>query len=136
MNEDWIVWKSQRIHWLELPIHCSGRPIRPPMREDQIDDLTLSEICLRMHLILDSIEHERAEGRLMNVSIFDAIDSLHSNLVQGHSLWLGDWREMILHFGEYYGLNQFRLIEVSARAVENTGQMANALGLKMSVDAT
>lgn len=135
MKEDWIVLLSQPIHWLKLPIHCAGRLIRSSMREEQIDDLALSEICLRMHLILDSIEYERAEGRLMNVSIFEAIDSLHSNLIQGQSLRLGDWRAMILHFGEYYRLNQFREIEITARSVENAGQMAHALGLKMSVDA-
>lgn len=121
------------IPWLRLPIHCNGRLIRPPMPHDQIDDVALFEICLRMHLIMDSVEYERAEGRLMNVSIFDSIDSLHDQLAHGRSPRLHDWHEMILHFGEYYQLNHDQQIDVTARSIESAVPCAKSLGLPLSL---
>ena len=103
--------------WLESPIRCSGRTVRPPLSPDQIHDATLPEICLRMHLILDSIEYERAEGRLINRDIFESIDSLHSNLVHLPVNHLEDWQDSIVRFGEYYRLSPDVPIEVTARAV-------------------
>lgn len=113
--------------WLESPIQCEGRIVRPPLNSSQLNDSELPEICVRMHLIFDSIEFERAEGRLMNVSIFDSIDSLHSDLVNR----LEDWKDSIAKFGEHYGLRPHIPIKVTSRAVQNIRRMADQFGIEI-----
>ncbi len=105
------------------------------MSPDLINDAALPEICLRMHLILDSIEYERAEGRLMNLNIFESIDSLHSNLVHLPVNRLEDWQDSIMRFGEYYRLSPHVPIEVTARAVQGIRPMANQFGIEVPLNS-
>jgi hypothetical protein len=65
-----------------------------------------------MHVILETIERPRCEGRLMPGELFDAIDTLESMVLygrpspSGHSGLprLAEWWGVVREFGEYYRL--------------------------------
>lgn len=108
---------------------CSQQTILPGLNPATVNDQSLPDLCLRMHLILDSIEFERAEGRLINDKIFDPIDTLADELIHHkHPHW-SDWYKVVQQFGDYYGLNSGRPIHVTERAVEATVGLARSLGV-------
>ncbi|PQO33790.1 hypothetical protein C5Y97_16310 [Blastopirellula marina] len=104
--------------------------IRPALDPFQLTDEDLPDICLRMHLILDSIEFTRCEGRLIYRDIFDPIDTLYSDLLRKETNRLDDWRENIEKFGDYYELSRMTKIEVSQRAVTALAYMFERLRIK------
>lgn len=65
-----------------------------------------------MHVILDTIENPRCEGRLMPVNLFYDIDTLEGMVLYaqvspyGHSSppILDEWSSVIQDFGAYYHL--------------------------------
>ena len=93
--------------------------MRPPLALDQLTDSDLPDICLRMFLVLDSFEFARCEGRLLPTTLFDSIDTLESNLRHKPLNRLAEWRDTIIHFGEYYGLDGREPIEVTDQSIEN-----------------
>ena len=52
-----------KIDWLTSKLVCEGRVIRPPMNPNKLTSDDLPDICLRMHVILDTIEFTRCEAR-------------------------------------------------------------------------
>jgi len=119
------------LNWLQSEIHCEGQRIRPPLDPTMVKSRDLRDICLRMHLILDSIEFTRCEGRLISLDIFDSIDQMHSDLLRKDTIPLSDWRDCIERFGDYYGLNGSQPIEVSPRSVKEIATMAQQLGIEL-----
>lgn len=117
--------------WLTAEISCEGRIIRPSLDVAALDDKDLPDVCLRMHLILESIEFARCEGRLINVEIFDPIDALYSDLLNQEDIALRDWQAFIDRFGEYYQLSGKKTIEVSDHSVNEMSSMAERLGVSL-----
>lgn len=122
---------NRGIRWIEVPVVCGQQTILPGLDPAAINDESLPDLCLRMHLILDSIEFERCEGRLLNLEIFDPIDTLADELTHHkHPHW-SDWDKFVQQFGDYYELNSGRPIHVTERAVEATVGLARSLGVPL-----
>ncbi|MFN3151328.1 hypothetical protein [Bremerella sp.] len=117
--------------WLTAEITCEGRIIRPSLDVAALADKDLPDACLRMHLILESIEFARCEGRWINREIFDPIDTLYSQLLHNEEIALSDWQAFIERFGEYYQLRGKKTIEVSAHSVNEMSSMAERLGVSL-----
>ena len=115
--------------WIEVPVVCNGRVLRPVLAVESVTDEDLADLCIRMNLILDSIEYERCEGRLINLDIFDPVTSLLDELRSDRDVQLKDWIETINTFGEYYQLEDMNVIEVTPRAVANIETDAERLGI-------
>ncbi|MFI4847720.1 MAG: hypothetical protein ACIAZJ_01360 [Gimesia chilikensis] len=115
--------------WIEAMVTCNGRVLRPALRVDLVSDSDLPDLCIRMNLILDSIEYERCEGRLINLDIFDPVTSLLDELRSDREVQLKDWIETINTFGEYYQLESMNVIEVTPRAVANIEKDAERLDI-------
>ena len=115
--------------WIEVPVVCNGRVLRPVLAVESVTDKDLADLCIRMNLILDSIEYERCEGRLINLDIFDPVTSLLDELRSDRDVQLKDWIETINTFGEYYQLESMNVIEVAPRAVANIEKDAERLGI-------
>ncbi|KAA0138978.1 hypothetical protein FYZ48_09975 [Gimesia chilikensis] len=115
--------------WIEAMVTCNGRVLRPALRVDRVSDSDLPDLCIRMNLILDSIEYERCEGRLINLDIFDPVTSLLDELRSDREVQLKDWIKTINTFGEYYQLESMNVIEVAPRAVANIEKDAERLGI-------
>ena len=120
-----------KIDWLAAGLVSEGRVIRPALTPSKLTSKDLPDICLRMHLILDSIEFTRCEGRLMNLDVFEPIDTLYSDLQHKATNHLGDWMDCIERFGEYYELSARDVIEVSPRAVRNQSRMFEQLRIEL-----
>lgn len=120
-----------KIDWLAASLTSEGRVIRPALTLSKLTSKDLPDICLRMHLILDSIEFTRCEGRLINLEIFEPIDTLYSDLLHKDSNHLGDWMDCIERFGEYYELSGRDVIDVSSRAVSNQTRMFERLRIEL-----
>jgi hypothetical protein len=79
----------------------------------KLTDADLRSVCLRMHVILATIEMPRCEGRLLPVALFDAIDTLESMVLHGHPSpsghssppRLAEWVGAVRAFGEHYQLS-------------------------------
>ncbi len=115
--------------WIEVPVVCNGRVLRPVLAVESVTDKDLADFCIRMNLILDSIEYERCEGRLINLDIFDPVTSLLDELRSDRDVQLKDWIGTINTFGEYYQLESMNVIEVAPRAVANIEKDAERLGI-------
>lgn len=115
--------------WIEVPVVCNGRVLRPVLAVESVTDKDLADLCIRMNLILDSIEYERCEGRLINLDIFDPVTSLLDELRSDRDVQLKDWIETINTFGEYYQLESMNVIAVTPRAVANIEMDAERLGI-------
>jgi len=116
--------------WLASSLTCEGRMIRPALNPTNLTDEDLPDICLRMHLILDSIEFTRCEGRLINLEVFEPIDTLYSDLLHKDTNGLIEWMHCIERFGDYYELSGKNAIEVSSRAVSNQSHMFEQLRIE------
>lgn len=119
------------LEWLKSPLICNGRIVRSGLTPDSMTNADLPDICLRMHLILETIEFDRCEGRLMNVTIFDSIDTMESKLRFETENQLSDWRETISRFGEHYNLAGNEPIDISCKAINEHLDMAKALGIDL-----
>lgn len=115
--------------WIEIPIVCNGRVLRPVLAVERVTDDDLADLCVRMLLIHDSIEYEVCEGRMMNLDVFNPLDRLLGEFQARKHPRLSDWIETINSFGDYYGLESRNVIEVTSRAVANTEADANQLGV-------
>jgi hypothetical protein len=124
----------QELEWLRAPLVCEGRTIRPSLSPDVLSDNDLPDICLRMHLILDTIEFERCEGRLINTDIFDPIDTLESDLQHREDNRLVDWCDTIRRFGEHYHLAGDQPIQVASRAIDGIRWMAQKFNIRLHLD--
>ncbi len=108
--------------WLDRPLICEGNLVRPGLDTDRLADADLREICFRMHVILQTIEMPRCEGRLIPANIFDEMDTLESMVLQGFGSPSGhrsppileEWLALIEEFGEYYQLTGSDPITVEA----------------------
>lgn len=96
------------MEWLARPLLADSVVVAEPLDPIRITDDDLKAICLRMSAILDTIERPRCEGRLLPVKLFDAIDTLTSDLQSSgdHPPRLTNWAETIREFGEYYALTE------------------------------
>jgi hypothetical protein len=119
------------VDWLKSALVCESCEIRPSLDPVAIRDKDLPDICLRMHLILDTIEFARCEGRLIDRNVFDPIDTLYSDLTHERIACLSDWRECIVRFGDYYDLDGIETIEISPRALSEHVAMSTELNVKL-----
>lgn len=100
------------MQWLSRPLACGSTIIQPGLDPTTLTNADLRNICLRMHVILETIETPRCEGRLMPVNLFGAIDTLEGMVLYaqvspyGHSSppILDEWSSVIQDFGAYYHL--------------------------------
>jgi hypothetical protein len=120
--------------WLKSPLVCEGRIVRPGLLPESISDADLPDICLRMHLVLDTIEFERCEGRQINLNIFDPIDSMESQLRHGQDNHLCDWQETITRFANYYKLDGSNPIRITLRAIDGCSHIAEHHGILLVDD--
>ncbi|ADG66105.1 hypothetical protein Plim_0253 [Planctopirus limnophila DSM 3776] len=120
-----------KIDWLAASLVSKGRLVRPPLNPSKLTSEHLPDICLRMHLILDSIEFTRCEGRLINLEVFEPIDKLYSDLLHKTTNHLGDWMDCIERFGDYYELSGRDVIEVSPRSVSDQSYMFEQLSIDL-----
>lgn len=101
------------MQWLTRPLKCGRKTVAVPLDPAALTDADLRDICLRMHVILETIEMPRCEGRLMPAKLFDQIDTLESMVLHGHPSpdghrrppCLAEWLNVIREFGEYYSLD-------------------------------
>lgn len=91
--------------WVKSPLYVDTRLVAAPLDPNALTDNDLPELCFRMHVIMDSIEFSRAEGRLLPRDLFDAIDTLESDLRHKGSNSLRQWSDWIIKFGDYYELD-------------------------------
>jgi hypothetical protein len=99
------------VEWLRQPLICNDAIVRGPLDPHQLDDADLWEICLGMHVILQTIEMPRCEGRLIPCHLFQDMDTLES-MIHGHRSPYGHSypprlaeRTGVIHeFGVYYSL--------------------------------
>lgn len=122
------------LEWLNSAVVCGGRVIRPALDPIAVRSEDLPDICVRMHLILDSIEFARCEGRLINRDIFEPIDTLYSDLLHKEYNSIEDWRDCIGRFGDYYELDGAGPIEVTSRTLEELGPMFGELKVENASD--
>jgi hypothetical protein len=94
------------MEWLARPLLCEGVVVAGPLDPARLVDADLRAVCFRMHVIFDTIEMPRCEGRLMPINLFDAIDTLESVVLHGHRgpPRLAEWSGVIREFGGYYDL--------------------------------
>ena len=92
--------------WLARPLIADGVVVAEPLDRARLTDADLRTICMRMHVILETIEMPRCEGRLLPVKLFDAIDDLAGRVMHpgDHPPRLAEWAGVISEFGAYYGL--------------------------------
>lgn len=95
------------MEWLARPLICDNRQVEPPLDPAHLCDADLCSICLRMHVILETIEIPRCEGRHIPIPLFDDIDTLESMVLHGvpRRPQLNEWASVIREFGEYYSLH-------------------------------
>ena len=118
------------IDWLASELVCEGITIRPSLNPNSLADEDLPDICLRMHVILDTIEFARCEGRLINPEIFDSIDTLYSALLHKYTNNLSDWLPSIVRVGDYYSLDGRGSILLSPRSLTAFSSMFERLGIQ------
>lgn len=100
------------MEWLARPLVCDGAVVAEPLDPARLADADLRDICLRMQVILETIEMPRCEGRLIPYNLFLDIDTLDSMVLHGHPSPYGhqspprlaEWAGVIREFGAYYGL--------------------------------
>lgn len=98
----WRCW----VEWLARSLVCDGDVVAGPLDPSRLADSDLRNICLRMHVILETIEMPRCEGRLIPVALFDALDTLEGIVLHGNPRppRLAEWSGVVHEFGEYYQL--------------------------------
>lgn len=105
--------KPRELSWVARPVACDGRVVLDGLDVDRLADADLRDICLRMQLILDTIEMPRCEGRLLPVDLFNRMDTLESRLFHGPGTpRLSEWEALLREFGDYYELNSAGAIAV------------------------
>ena len=100
------------MEWLARPVVADGVVLAEPLDPARLTDADLRNICLRMHVILETIEMPNCEGRHLPAKLFDEIDTLESLVIYGlpspsglpTAPCLADWAGVIREFGEYYRL--------------------------------
>jgi len=102
------------LSWVALPIVIGDIVVMPPLDPNNLSSDDLPDLCIRMHIILDTIEHARCEGRLINLDIFDPIDTLDSDLRHRSDNHIEDWLPAISEFGKYYKLGRFSEYPISS----------------------
>jgi hypothetical protein len=118
-----------QMSWLSRPLTCDGTTVLGPLDPARLNDGDLKDICLRMHVILDTIEMPRCEGRLLPRDLFDRMDTLESLLHHGPRPRLSDWSGLVAEFGEYYGLEGTGAIPVDPAGFhELRSEYADILG--------
>src|SRR5262245_44776598 len=72
--------------WVSRPVVCGflGPVLFEGLNPERLSDSDLPDLCLRMHVILETIERLRCEGRLLPGKLFDEMDTLASIALQGH----------------------------------------------------
>jgi hypothetical protein len=111
--------------WLARPIACEDVIVLEALDAEHLSSTDLREICLRMDVILQTIEMSRCEGRLMPVEIFDRIEKLADLVLHGWRPPLTDWTGLICEFGEHYGLSGDGPIPVDPAVYQNAVERFN-----------
>lgn len=96
--------------WLARPLACDGAVVLPGLDPTQLTSSDLRTICLRMSVILGTIENQICGGRQMPLDLFYDIDDLSGLVFTGHREAdgrvrpprLGEWIDLIRRFGEHY----------------------------------
>jgi hypothetical protein len=96
--------------WLARPLACDGAVVLPGLDPTQLTSSDLRTICLRMSVILNTIENQICEGRHLPLDLFNDIDDLQDLVHHGHRdadgrtrpPRLGEWVDLIRRFGEHY----------------------------------
>lgn len=111
-----LIWRSEKLDlaWVALPILCDDVVAMPPLDPNNLSSGDLPDLCIRMHMIFDDIEHDRCEGRWINQKIFDPIDTLDSDLRHRRDNQINKWLPTISRFGQYYNLAQLSEYRISA----------------------
>ena len=92
------------MEWLTRPLMADGVVVAEPLDPARLTDAELPSVCVRMYAILNSVEKRRCEGRLIQTSLFDQIDTLATLVRQGPSPHWHDWVDVVREFGTYYQL--------------------------------
>ncbi|WP_439629895.1 hypothetical protein [Gemmata sp.] len=98
------------VQWLARPLACDGAVVLPGLDLARLRSSDLRTICLRMSVILGTIEDQIGGGRFMPLDLSYPIDDLSSLVFHGHREpdgrvrppRLGEWVDLIRRFGEHY----------------------------------
>lgn len=82
-----------------------------------------------MHVILDTIEFARCEGRLINLDVFNPICTLESDLQFKIENRLSDWLGAVRRFAEYDELDGSQPIAVDRRSLDNMSHFTDHFGI-------
>lgn len=122
------------LEWLQLPVVCDGQVVRPALSLDSLSDADLPDICLRMHVILDTIEFGYCEGRLINLDVYDPICDMEDSLeCHRPKDTLDQWHSAIARFADFYSawLEGITAIEVTPLALNNCKHTAERLNISL-----
>lgn len=105
-----------RLSWLTSPLTCDGKVVLDGLDATRLSDTDLRDVCLRMRVLLESVENERCEGRLLPVHLFDQVDTLEDLVLHRREggARLSDWFDLIEEFGVHYGLIGRKAIPVDS----------------------
>lgn len=103
--------------WLTSRVQCDGEVIAEPLAPDQLTVDSISDICDRMLTIMDHLEFQICEGRLLPVALFDEIDSFprppHPTNGQ---IRLDACLDLAARFGDHYGLRGKTVIDLPSKS--------------------
>lgn len=88
-----------------------------------------------MHLILDTIEFGRCEGRMMNSEIFERIDTMECVLRHENTSHLSEWLSTMEQFGNDYKLNGLSAIQISQRSIDGFSHLARCHDIPLATDS-
>jgi hypothetical protein len=96
---------TSNLNWVRSPLTLNGEIIAEPLVPEDLSDSDLPRLCFWMHLICDTIEYGRCEGRLISMDIFDPLDNLMDIVRFQNDYTLSDWIPFMIKFGMHYGLD-------------------------------
>jgi hypothetical protein len=121
--------KTRGLSWVGRPLACDGRIVLDGRDTERLADADLLDICLRMQVILGTIEMPRCEGRLLPTDLFDRMDTLESHLFHGPGTpHLSEWEPLVREFGDHYGLDGDGPIAVDATIFRETSARYGSVG--------
>jgi hypothetical protein len=132
-----VIKDRKGLEWLQVPLVCEGKIVRPALSLDDLSDADLPDICFRMNVILDAIEFNFCEGRWINLEVYDPISDMEEALRRYQPKDTFDhWHSAIARFADFYSnwLDGTTAIEVTPRALKDCKHIAEYHGIPLGDD--
>lgn len=99
--------------WLTRRIQCDGKVIAEPLSPSHLTVESIGDICDRMMVIMNHLEFQICEGRMLPVKLFDEIDGFprepHLSNAQAS---LDRCIDLAVRFGDHYDLSGEAVIDL------------------------